>query len=354
MLDVSNLKSAISSILIIKPSSLGDVVHTLPAAALIRDAHPGATITWVINPEWAPILRGNRSIDHVHIFPRDELGGFGMPRHLLPWLRETGRLRPDAALDFQGLLRSALIGRMSHPREFYGMSDAREGARWFYDQVAPVDRNVHAVERYLALVEKFGLTIQRPLRFPLPTGDPVLRFNDEVPFVLLHPFARGERKSLSDLAVEEFCYALAPRRVVLVGLTKRVLPVPDNCLNLLNHTTVLQLIWLIRRARFIVSVDSGPMHIAAALTDRLISIHSWSDPRKVGPYNDNAWVWKNGDLLRVRDLPPNTPRKWNRAFKPADVATTLPLIREFLQNAFSSFPHGAAKQIPRATNPPDR
>ena len=316
----------IRSILIIKPSSLGDIVHTLPAAALLRDAYPQANITWVINPEWAPVLRGNNCVNRVHIFPRGELGGFGMATRLLPWLRQTGRLQPDVALDFQGLLRSALIGRASHPREFYGMSDAREGARRFYGHVAEVDRNAHAVDRYLALVEKFGVPATPPLRFPLPSGDPILRFDDDEPFILLHPFARGQRKSLSDLAVEEFCRAVAPHRVVLAGRTKRELPVPDNCVNLLNHTSILQLIWLIRHARYTVSVDSGPMHIASAVTDRLISIHTWSDPRKVGPYNQNAWVWKDGDLRQVRDLPsPEKPVK-GRLFKRTDVSQLLPLL----------------------------
>jgi heptosyltransferase-1 len=323
-------RPTLRSILIIKPSSLGDIVHTLPAAALIRAAYPTANITWVINPEWSPLLRGNKCVDHVHIFPRGELGGLGMATRLLPWMRQTGRLQPDAALDFQGLLRSALIGRTSHPRDFYGMSDAREGARIFYDHVAPVERNAHAVERYLALVENFGVPVERPLRFPLPTGDPIQRFDEDEPFVLLHPFARGQRKSLSDLVVEEFCRVLAPRRVVLVGLTKRELPVPDNCVNLLNHTSILQLIWLARRARFTISVDSGPMHIAAALSDRLIAIHTWSDPRKVGPYNQNAWVWKNGALQQVRDLPTIEERGKSRPFKRSDVQPLLPLILPYL------------------------
>jgi len=327
---IRNPQSLLRSILIIKPSSLGDVVHTLPTAALLRDAYPEADITWVINPEWAPLLRGNKSVDHVHIFPRGDLGSFGMSKHLLPWLREVGRLQPDVAFDFQGLLRSALIGKMSHPRKFYGMSDAREGAHLFYQHIAPVDRNAHAVERYLGLVETFGVPVKRPLHFPLPTGDRVERFDEDEPFVLLHPFARGRKKSLSDLAVEEFCRALAPRRVVLVGRTKREMPVPDNCVDLLNHTTILQLIWLIRRAHFTVSVDSGPMHIAAALSDRLVSIHTWSDPTKVGPYNQDAWVWKNGVLLRVRDLPPPAKRDKGRIFKAADVKTLVPLIRQHL------------------------
>ncbi|MGI8432171.1 MAG: glycosyltransferase family 9 protein [Chthoniobacterales bacterium] len=316
----------IRSILIIKPSSLGDIVHTLPAAALLRDAYPQANITWVINPEWAPILRGNNCVNRVHIFPRGELGGLGLATRLLPWMRQTGRLQPDVALDFQGLLRSALIGRASHPKEFYGMSDAREGARRFYGHVAEVDRNAHAVDRYLALVEKFGVPATQPLRFPLPTGDPILRFDDDEPFILLHPFARGGRKSLSDLAVEEFCRALAPHRVVLAGRTKRELPVPDNCVNLLNHTSILQLIWLLRHARYTVSVDSGPMHIASAVTDRLISIHTWSDPRKVGPYNQNAWVWKDGDLRQVRDLPSPEKQVKGRLFKRTDVSQLLPLL----------------------------
>ncbi|HEY5036485.1 MAG TPA: glycosyltransferase family 9 protein [Chthoniobacterales bacterium] len=324
------VSSRVRSILIIKPSSLGDIVHTLPAAALLRDAYPQASITWVINPEWAPLLRGNRSVNHLHIFPRGELGGLGMATRLLPWMRKTGKLQPDVALDFQGLLRSALIGRTSHPRDFYGMSDAREGATRFYDHIAQVDRSRHAVERYLTLVEKFGVTVQRPLRFPLPSGDAIQRFDDDVPYVLLHPFARGRRKSLSDLAVESFCRAFAPFRVVLVGRTRRKIPEPDNCLNLLNHTNILQLIWLIRRARFTISVDSGPMHIAAALSDRLISIHTWSDPRKVGPYNEDAWVWQNGELHQVRDLPAPSRKASRRMFKPADVQTLLPHVQQYL------------------------
>ena len=145
-----------SKILIIKPSSLGDVVHTLPAVAAIRDANSDAEITWVINPEWAPLLRGNRDIDHVHLFPRGEFRGFGAPARLLPWIRETRQLRPDVALDFQGLFRSALIARISGAKAILGMSDAREGSRLFYTQVARVDRREHAVDRYFKLAESFG------------------------------------------------------------------------------------------------------------------------------------------------------------------------------------------------------
>ncbi|MEY2492359.1 MAG: hypothetical protein QOH24_1310, partial [Verrucomicrobiota bacterium] len=131
-------------------------MHTLPAVAAIREAHPQAEITWTINPEWITLLRGNPNVDHVHIFPRGELGSLNAPRSLLPWLKKTRALRPDVALDFQGLLRSALIGKVSGAREFWGMSDGREGSRLLYHRVAKVDRRAHAVERYLKLAEAFG------------------------------------------------------------------------------------------------------------------------------------------------------------------------------------------------------
>jgi ADP-heptose:LPS heptosyltransferase len=321
------LKSEIKSILIIKPSSLGDVVHTLPAVAAIREANPGAEITWVINPEWTTLLRGNPDIDHVHIFPRGEFRGLSAPRSLLPWLQKTKMLRPDVAFDFQGLLRSALIGRVSRPREFWGMSDGREGSRLLYHRVAKVDRRAHAVDRYLKLAKAFG-AIPEQLRFSLPTGDALPRFDAYPPFVLLHPFARGARKSLSNSVIENFCRALAPGRVVLVGKTMRRITPLDNCVNLANQTTLLQLIWLIRAARFTISVDSGPMHIAAAVTSQLLSIHTWSDPRRVGPYNSEAWIWKNGKLLQVRDLLNAGNLKKGRAFLRGDVTPVVELIRE--------------------------
>src|SRR3954469_25677006 len=165
------------TILIIKPSSLGDVVHTLPAVAAVRAAHPNSDITWVINSEWAPLLRGNPDINHVRIFPRGEFRGLGAVG-FIPWLRQTRKVRPDMALDFQGLLRSALIGRVSGARELFGLSDAREGSRFFYNQVAQVNRREHAIERYMKLAQLLGGDADAPLRFPLPTGDELPRFDD--------------------------------------------------------------------------------------------------------------------------------------------------------------------------------
>jgi len=317
----------LNSILIIKPSSLGDIVHTLPAVALVRDAHPHAKITWVINPEFTPLLRGNSDVDHVHIFPRGEFRGLGVPRSLLPWLKRTRELRPDLALDFQGLLRSALIAKISGAKKIYGMSDGREGSPFFYNRVAKVNRREHAVERYLKLAELAGAKVGETLRCPLPTGDPLPRFDEYPPFILLHPFARGDGKSLSNKVIEEICRVFAPTRVVIVGRSQRKIRVAENCVQLTNRTSLLQLIRLIRFARFIISVDSGPMHIAATITDRLLSIHTWTDPRRVGPYNPDAWIWKHGKIIRVSELETTKLKRRGRAFKTKDVSALAELIR---------------------------
>jgi heptosyltransferase-1 len=316
-------------ILIIKPSSLGDIVHTLPAVAAIRDANPDADITWVINPEWAPLLRGNRDIDHVHIFPRGEFSGFGAPGRVLPRLRETRRLQPDVALDFQGLFRSALIAKISGAKKILGMSDAREGSRFFYTEIARVDRHQHAVDRYLKLAEAFGAPSD--LRFPIPTGDRLPRFDVFPGFVVVHPFARGRNKSIRTDVILEFCRALAPARVVVVGKSRRRFSTPENCVDLTNQTSLLQLIWLLRAAAFVISVDSGPMHVAAAVTTNLVSIHSRTDPRRVGPYNEAATIWKNGKLIRVADLESATDlRKKGRKFLPEDVGPVADLAMRAL------------------------
>jgi heptosyltransferase-1 len=319
--------ASFNSILIVKPSSLGDIVHTLPAVAALRDAYPRAEITWVINPEWAPLLRGNQDVNHVHLFPRRELGGLGASDSLFPWLKKTRQLKPDLALDFQGLLRSALIAKASKPEVIYGLSDAREGSRWFYKKRAKVKRSQHAVERYLALAELAGAEIGDALRCPIPSGDPLPRFEEYPPFILLHPFARGESKSLSSGVIEEICSAFAPTRVVVVGKSQRKINPPDNCVELTNQTSLLQLIRLIRVASFIISVDSGPMHIAAAVTDKLLSIHTWTNPKRVGPYNPDAWIWKNGKIHRVSELEEIKLRRRGRRFKVKDVPALVELVR---------------------------
>jgi ADP-heptose:LPS heptosyltransferase len=120
---------------------------------------------------------------------------------------------------------------------------------------------------------------------------------------VLHPYSRGAGKSLTPGQVAAFCKSLAPLPVVIAGRADEAAPVGENVIDLLNKTTLPELCTVLRDARFVVSVDSGPMHIAAAVNPRLLSIHTWSDPRKVGPYSPAAFVWKDGRVGEMGEFP---------------------------------------------------
>jgi len=289
-------------ILVIKPSSLGDVVHTLPAVSLVKKHWPEARIHWLINPEWAPLLEGNPSVQETVIFPRNEFRGRAGLAKIPAWARNLRQKnRADLVLDFQGLLRSALIARLCGG-EIIGLSDTREGASLFYHRTAKVKGVSHAVDRYLSIAASLGIDTHIPLDWPLPEGTRPESFSPDPPFIVLHPFARGAGKSLTETEIRDFCASVSPIRVVIAGRSSEMLPAIEGAVNLTNFTTLPELIWLLRHAAFVVSVDSGPMHIAAAVKARLLSIHTWSDPQKVGPYLPDAWIWKDRTLYQKKDF----------------------------------------------------
>lgn len=299
-------------ILVVKPSALGDVIHTLPAVHALHQAAPEASISWVVNTEWAPILEG---INHIHdrvLFPRREWNGWRDIMKAREWAQNViAPIKPDLTIDFQGLLRSGLMVKTAAASHSVGFLKSREGASRFYDQKVEVPdwENTHAVDRYLKLAQACGASEQLPADFSISNGDPVdedlLPVKGE-PWVLLHPFSRGIGKSFSGNEVIELINHLAPLPVVVVGvgdfLDHRHLPY--NGFNLMNQTSLRQLIWLIQQANFTLSVDSGPMHLAAAITDDLLSVHTWTNPKMVGPWNPNAYVWRDTNILKVAEIKP--------------------------------------------------
>ena len=212
--------------------------------------------------------------------------------------------RPDLALDVQGLLRSALLARATRARRIAGYSDAREGANLLHHNVIDValSRSSHAVDRYLTALDWLGLERPASPDFPLVPGEPPAKAG-ELPesFVVLHPFSRGKGKSLTCDQVERMARGLALPVVVAGRASEPDLHLDSRDFNWLNRTSLPELIWLLQKACWVVSVDSGPMHLAAALTSNLVAIHTWSDPGKVGPYAPEAWVWKGGELFQVKE-----------------------------------------------------
>tara|TARA_R110002096_G_scaffold87448_2_gene200680 strand:+ start:328 stop:1356 length:1029 start_codon:yes stop_codon:yes gene_type:complete len=294
-------------ILVIKPSSLGDIVHTLPAVELLHRAAPHATIDWLVNTEWASLLDGNSFLNQAIPFPRRELKGISGILRGRKWASSNLKSAAyDLVLDFQGLLRSALLAKSTDAKHIIGFKQAREGASLFYTQKVDIPdwQNLHAVDRNLQLVKAVGADVTDPT-FVFPKGNPTPDLDKDLSgAILLHPFSRGDGKSLSGAEVLELCQKLAPRPVVLVGFPPERLPSewPASVIDLLGKTSISQLIYLVRHCAWTVSVDSGPMHLAAGITDRVLSIHTWSNPSMVGPWQPNAWIWRDGHQVQVKTL----------------------------------------------------
>jgi ADP-heptose:LPS heptosyltransferase len=181
-----------------------------------------------------------------------------------------------------------------------GLGDAREGAGFFYSRSVPVRKDEHAVNRYLRVLAALGVPIPDALDWAIPRGlrPEALTTND--PYIVLHPFSRGEGKSLTFEAIGTFIQAFREKSALPIVLAGAPKPLPDfgpGVVDLLGKTSLTELIGLLRGASYVVSVDSGPMHLAAALGVPLLSIHTWSDPRLDGPFSKNSHIWQGGQIL---------------------------------------------------------
>lgn len=286
------------SLLLIKPGSMGDVIHALPVASAIRRSRPDVELTWVLDPRWAPLLEGNPAVNRVHLFPRQEFRGLSGWYRAVGWYFSLGGLKPDLVLDLQGLLRSALISKFCRGKEVVGLDDAREGARFFYKKCVRTTSGEHSVRRYLRCLPLLGIPEPETCEFFLPSGrSPSLPAD----YIVLHPFARGAGKSMEPGTIREFVkeyLVRSKKRIVIVGMGEAPDSLPAQVINLVGKTSLAELIGVLRGARFVVSVDSGPMHLAAAVGAPLLGIHTWSDPRLVGPFRENAWIWQGGEICR--------------------------------------------------------
>lgn len=321
------------NLLFIKPGSMGDVIHALPVATAIHSAWPETRITWIIDPRWEPLLEKNHALAAAHPFPRSQFRGpLGIIR-FLAWCRRLRELRADAALDLQCLLRSGLMSTFSRAQRVWGLSDAREGAGFFYTDRVPVLKDEHSVQRYLRALPAMGIAIPEKPEWILPSGKTCGAIPKNAPFVVIHPFSRGAGKSLDNACLDAFLKTFRTHSnalCVLVGAGDYSRENDANFLNLLNRTTLAELTDILRRASFVVSVDSGPMHLAAALGTPLLSIHTWSDPRRVGPFSEKAWIWQGGKI-RHQNLSA-TPLEEKR-FTPNDASEAAKLAASAVSSA---------------------
>lgn len=304
---------AFDRILIVKPSAFGDVVHSLPFLAALRQTYPKARVGWVISRACAGLLEGRPDVDDLYLFERKRWGGFrNLTRNLREMRAFAGKLRAekfDLVVDLQGLFRSALLARMTGAPRRVGFAGARELGWIFYtDRVRVADPEMHAVDRYLLVAEHLGLAIERPVRFnvAVPEGararmkEALAAVNAEGrPVAALIPGSQWPSKRwpaelFAELAgrLEERGFAPvflgSPDDVPLVERIRGMRHEPAA--SLAGKTTIPELTAALAESAVVVANDSGPMHLAVALGRPVVALYGPTSPGRTGPYGGRATV----------------------------------------------------------------
>ncbi|PTN37750.1 glycosyltransferase family 9 protein [Desulfonatronum sp. SC1] len=303
------------TVLIIKPSSLGDIVHGLLVAQMIKAGFPGVRIDWVCRDVFAPLVAACPVVDDVLLFQRH-----GGPTGFLRLIRVVRKRRYSHVLDMQGLARSGLIALAARADVVVGRSDAREGAGIAYHQSTPLPtagRDAHAVDILAEFLPLLGLprTIVARLPFRPPERPPEIKtyprqdnhqsdrpdrlepipaIAKPKPILLFPESSRPEKNwpgyaALTKLLLDALPDASAswagahamPSPPCFAGLSESNTP---RFLNMTGQTALAELPTLIAQARLVVGNDSGPLHLAAAIGVPTLALFGPTDSAKYRPY----------------------------------------------------------------------
>lgn len=311
----------VKRILVIKPSSLGDVVNALPFLASLRQRYADRHIAWLVEEEAAGLLLDHPLLDQVIVSGRRRWGReVLMPSRWSSALQEVvtliAQLRAgqyDLAVDLQGLLKSALMLLCTGARYRVGLASAREGSKRVLTHRVPLPPGpTHAVDRYLEAARFLGATpVSSPFVFPFSPDDDMRAeallveagVKPGEPVVAVCPRARWKTKLWGEDRFARLGEIVARRlgaKVLLIG-SRSELPVINRLAARMNpapfvaagRTDLRLLIALLKRIDLLVTLDSGPMHLAAALGTPLVALFGPTDPRLNGPYGSR------GTVLRV-------------------------------------------------------
>ncbi len=334
---------------LIKPSSLGDVVHALPVLAAFRSLWPGAHLAWVVNRGLRGLLDGHPDLDEVIPFDRSRAkptpAGIAATGRFLLDLR---RREFDLAVDLQGLLRSGIMTFATAAPVRVGLAGAREGAGAFYHhRIAAPGPEIHAVDRLMRVAEAFGADGSRP-RFRVATGPddaawarailaplprPILAVNVGARWLTKRwppaHFAAVARRAVEARGAGVVLVGAPEDRPLVDAVLDRLGPVPA-LIDLCGRTSLPRLAALAAEVDVFLSNDTGPLHLAAAAGARTVGVYTCTSPLRTGPYGPDAvavrsCVWcapsylKNCDRLEcMAELTPD--RVWTAVESQLDAA----------------------------------
>jgi len=307
--------SPVNRVLIVRLGALGDIVHAIPVAAALRRAFPAARIDWLVSAKHREILDLVPVVDRrLAINDRGEAGG-GTP--MLDAIRELRRADYDVALDLQGLLKSAILARSAGARRVIGFSSryVRERlARVFYTEAHDPGGVPHIVHQNLALLEPLGLTEIAP-EFPIdPVNSEIARQVRERTggrYAMLNPGATWPNKRWPPSRFGAVAASLGDRHrvmsVVMWGpgeqsLAEEVVAASAGAATLLPRTSIADLVALARGAALMVSGDTGPTHVAAAVGTPIVGIYGPTRPSRNGPWSPSDVTVSRDRICQCRHL----------------------------------------------------
>ena len=288
-------------ILILKPSSLGDVIQALPVLRLLKQRFPGAEIYWWIESGLAPLLEGDPDLSGVIRFERRR---WARPKNWTRLWRDVRWVRAqnfDWVIDLQCLARSATFAWLAKGQLTIGLDEPREGARGFYDIAVPRGSfETHAVDWYLKVLARLGVPVHWRFEWlpPRPEVAASIRRKwpvDSARWIVLQPGARWSNKRWPVESFAEIIRRFPPgaaqfRFVILGGTEDRPLgealaqAAPERCLNLTGQVSLPEMLEWLRRCELMITNDTGPMHAAAALRKPVVALFGPTEPSRTGPY----------------------------------------------------------------------
>ena len=311
------------NILIIKPSSLGDVVRCLPILSGLNHRYRRARISWLVRPDCAGVLEDSAHLNEIILFDRKHYGRIGRSvlatRDFIQFCLRLRRKEFDLVLDLQGLFRSAFISLCTFAPVRLGFAHAREFAPCFYTHRVAIGRQTeHVVESYWEFARHLGFG-HVPKRFDIAIDERSRQSalallekhgvpGDQDYFV----FLIGGTESAKQWPMEQFarlaevCTKRYDRSVVLLGAGAVEVALAETVLrhsqaeiiNLVNQTRLQEAIAILQQAYAVVGNDSGPLHIAAALDTPTVGLYGPTNPRVVGPYGQMDGVVQAGRTLQ--------------------------------------------------------
>lgn len=352
-----NLKK-VNKILIIKLSAIGDVVHALPAANIIKRQAPWVELSWIVEDKAASILKSHPAIDKLIILPRQswqlEFKGkkFTVLNEIIDFFKDLRSYKYDIAFDLQGLLKSGLVTYFSGATFRFGYSDAREGSRTFYNKkFTPPSVGTPVVERYLELIEK-GLGIKGTgVEFRILSTQAEKEKNDllfdrydidnQKKIAVIHPITSWKSKNWPLGSYSLLCDRLIEKndcQVLFTGsdvdiekidlITKKM---ENKALNLAGKINLRELAELYKRADIFIGGDTGPMHIAAAVDCPVVVIMGPTDAERNGPYGENNVVIRNEELSCLNCWKRECPLGHNDCMKKLQPDIVLEAVRTIVE-----------------------